>query len=122
MARKNRDLSKEASLITEFPVPAFPVAQPDLDASELSDLARCFWAKSGDSNTWLSVVQHLMDTADIAAKLLIIISASIIAISWLLFGKGIRRRLGPAFCSLLPGTIVAKRAPNFPASAKILRS
>ena len=69
MARKNRDLSKEASLITEFPVPAFPVAQPDLDASELSDLARCFWAKSGDSNTWLSVVQHLMDTADIAAKL-----------------------------------------------------
>ena len=69
MARKNRDLSKEAALITEFPVPAFPVAQPDLDASELSDLARCFWAKSGDSNTWLSVVQHLMDTADIAAKL-----------------------------------------------------
>lgn len=69
MARKNRDLSKETSLITEFPVPAFPVAQPDLDASELSDLARCFWAKSGDSNTWLSVVQHLMDTADIAAKL-----------------------------------------------------
>ena len=48
MARKNRDLSKEAALITEFPVPAFPVAQPDLDASELSDLARCFWAKSGD--------------------------------------------------------------------------
>ena len=69
MARKNRDLSKETSLITEFPVPAFPVAQPDLDASELSDLARSFWAKSGDSNTWLSVVQHLMDTADIAAKL-----------------------------------------------------
>ena len=69
MARKNRDLSKESSLITEFPMPIFPVAQPDLDASELSDLARCFWAKSGDSNTWLSVVQHLMDTADIAAKL-----------------------------------------------------
>lgn len=69
MARKNRDLSKEASFITDFPVPAFPIAQPNLDASELSDLARCFWAKSGDSNTWLSVVQHLMDTADIAAKL-----------------------------------------------------
>lgn len=69
MARKNRDLSKEASFITDYPVPAFPVAQPNLDASELSDLARCFWAKSGDSNTWLSVVQHLMDTADIAAKL-----------------------------------------------------
>lgn len=69
MARKNRDLSKEASLITKYPVPAFPVAQPDLGASELSDLARSFWAKSGDSSTWLSVVQHLMDAADIAANL-----------------------------------------------------
>ena len=69
MARKNRDLSKEASLIAKYPVPAFPVAQPDLGASELSDLARSFWAKSGDSSTWLSVVQHLMDAADIAANL-----------------------------------------------------
>ena len=34
MARKNRDLSKETSSIAEFPIPAFPVAQPDLDASE----------------------------------------------------------------------------------------
>ena len=101
MARKNRDLSKETSLITEFPVPAFPVAQPDLDASELSDLARSFWAKSGN---------------------LIVISASIIAISWLPFGEGIRRRRGQALYSLLPGTTPEKRARNFPASAKILRS
>ena len=50
--------------------PVFPSAQPELDASLLTDLARCFWAKSGDGeSTWLSVVQHLMDAADIAGYL-----------------------------------------------------
>lgn len=51
------------------PAPEFPQALPELDASGLSDLARSFWAKSGDSGSWLSVVQHLMDAADVAGFL-----------------------------------------------------
>lgn len=49
--------------------PVFPVAQPGLNAADLSALARSFWAKSGDSGCWLSVVQHLMDAADVAELL-----------------------------------------------------
>ena len=51
------------------PGPEFPQALPELDASGLSDLARSFWAKSGDAGSWLSVVQHLMDAADVAGYL-----------------------------------------------------
>ena len=49
--------------------PVFPAAQPGLGAADLSALARSFWAKSGDSGSWLSVVQHLMDAADVAGLL-----------------------------------------------------
>lgn len=49
--------------------PVFPVAQPGLGAADLSALTRSFWAKSGDSGSWLSVVQHLMDAADVAGLL-----------------------------------------------------
>ena len=113
MARKNRDLSKESSLITEFPMPIFPVAQPDLDASELSDLARCFWAKSGDSNTWLSVVQHLMDTADIAAKLFDCYLSehhrTLMASVW----EGDQAKARAAFVFLVGGHDVGKVSPQF---------
>ena len=113
MARKNRDLSKESSLITEFPMPIFPVAQPDLDASELSDLARCFWAKSGDSNTWLSVVQHMMDTADIAAKLFDCYLSehhrNLMASVW----EGDQAKARAAFVFLVGGHDVGKVSPQF---------
>ena len=113
MARKNRDMSKESSLITEFPMPIFPVAQPDLDASELSDLARCFWAKSGDSNTWLSVVQHLMDTADIAAKLFDCYLSehhrNLMASVW----EGDQAKARAAFVFLVGGHDVGKVSPQF---------
>ena len=69
MARKDADSSGFSSRVVAAP-PVFPSAQPELDASLLTDLARCFWAKSGDGeSTWLSVVQHLMDAADIAGYL-----------------------------------------------------
>ena len=113
MARKNRDLSKEASFIAEFPMPAFPVAQPDLVASELSDLARCFWAKSGNSNTWLSVVQHLMDTADIAAKLFDCYLSehhrNLMASVW----EGDQAKARAAFVFLVGGHDVGKVSPQF---------
>lgn len=51
------------------PAPAFPLPQPQLEACKLSELARSFWAKSGSAETWLSVVQHLLDSADIAGYL-----------------------------------------------------
>lgn len=50
-------------------LPDFPDAQPEMDASQLSELARSFWAKSGNDQTWLSVAQHLMDAADVAGYL-----------------------------------------------------
>lgn len=69
MARKKQ--GREAT--TPRPVaapPVFPAALPDLAVSELSDLARCFWAKTGSgASAWLSVVQHLMDAADVAGYL-----------------------------------------------------
>ena len=69
MARKDADSSGFSTRVVAAP-PVFPSAQAELDASLLTDLARCFWAKSGDGeSTWLSVVQHLMDTADIAGYL-----------------------------------------------------
>ena len=69
MARKDADSSGFSTRVVAVP-PVFPSAQPELDASLLTDLARCFWAKSGDGeSTWLSVVQHLMDAADIAGYL-----------------------------------------------------
>ena len=49
--------------------PDFPSTQPSLGCADLSELARSFWAKSGDAGSWLSVVQHLMDAADIAGFL-----------------------------------------------------
>lgn len=49
--------------------PEFPAAVPCSAASELSDLARSFWAKSGNTDSWLSVAQHLMDAADVAGYL-----------------------------------------------------
>ena len=50
--------------------PVFPAAQPALTASDLSDLARCLWAKTGSgASAWLSVAQHLMDAADVAGYL-----------------------------------------------------
>lgn len=50
-------------------LPDFPDVQPEMDASQLSELARSFWAKSGNDQTWLSVAQHLMDAADVAGYL-----------------------------------------------------
>ena len=68
MARKDK---QRVSLTTPATVepPVFPAAQPSLGAADLSEMARSFWAKSGDSGSWLSVVQHLMDAADVAGLL-----------------------------------------------------
>lgn len=68
MARKKQGSEATAPRPVAAP-PVFPAAQPALTASDLSDLARCFWAKSGNADSWLSVVQHLMDAADVAGHL-----------------------------------------------------
>ena len=68
MARKDKQRVSLTTPATAEP-PVFPVAQPGLGAAVLSALARSFWAKSGDSGSWLSVVQHLMDAADVAGLL-----------------------------------------------------
>jgi len=69
MARKKTSAS--APVVQEARrAPDFPPALTDLDASGLSARARCFWAKTGDgARAWLSVVQHLMDAADVAGYL-----------------------------------------------------
>ena len=69
MARKKTRAS--APVVQEARrAPDFPPALTDLDASGLSARARCFWAKTGDgARAWLSVVQHLMDAADVAGYL-----------------------------------------------------
>ena len=68
MARKDKQRVSLRMPATAEP-PVFPAAQPGLSAADLSALARSFWAKSGDSGSWLSVVQHLMDAADVAGLL-----------------------------------------------------
>lgn len=68
MARRPKGGPVPALRVVAGP-PDFPDAQPDMDASQLSELARSFWAKSGNDQTWLSVVQHLMDAADVAGYL-----------------------------------------------------
>ena len=68
MARKKVSV-ETPSVPAVATAPVFPAARSDLDASELSDLARSFWAKSGNADNWLSVVQHLMDAADVAGHL-----------------------------------------------------
>ena len=69
MARKKVDGKASIPRPVVAP-PVFPAARPDLAVSELSDLARCFWAKTGSgASAWLSVVQHLMDAADVAGYL-----------------------------------------------------
>ena len=69
MARKKVSV-ETPSVLAVVTAPVFPAARSDLDASELSDLARCFWAKTGaGAGAWLSVVQHLMDAADVAGYL-----------------------------------------------------
>lgn len=68
MARKDKQRVSLSTPATAEPL-VFPVAQPGLSAADLSVLARSFWAKSGDSGSWLSVVQHLMDAADVAGFL-----------------------------------------------------
>ena len=69
MARKKEGSEATAPRPVAAP-PIFPAARPDLAVSELSDLARCFWAKTGSgASAWLSVVQHLMDAADVAGYL-----------------------------------------------------
>ncbi len=68
MARKDKQRVSLTTPATAEP-PVFPAAQPGLSAADLSALARSFWAKSGDSGSWLSVVQHLMDAADVAGLL-----------------------------------------------------
>ena len=69
MARKKVDGKASIPRPVVTP-PVFPAAQPALTASDLSDLARCFWAKTGSgASAWLSVVQHLMDAADVAGYL-----------------------------------------------------
>lgn len=68
MARKQQRGSVPVTEVVSD-APEFHSPQPDLGAQCLSDLARCFWAKSGDSGSWLSVVQHLMDAADVAGYL-----------------------------------------------------
>ena len=68
MARKKQGGEATAPRPVAAPL-VFPAAQPALTASDLSDLARCFWAKSGNADSWLSVVQHLMDAADVAGHL-----------------------------------------------------
>ena len=69
MARKKTSAS--APVVQEARrAPDFPPALSDLDASGLSARARFFWAKTGDgARAWLSVVQHLMDAADVAGYL-----------------------------------------------------
>lgn len=69
MVRKGKAGTAAATQHKVLGVPSFPLPQPQLEASELSELARSFWAKSGDGKTWLSVVQHLLDSADIAGYL-----------------------------------------------------
>ena len=69
MVRKVKVDTAVATQRRIFGVPEFPLPQPQLGAGELSELARSFWAKSGDGKTWLSVVQHLLDSADIAGYL-----------------------------------------------------
>lgn len=69
MARKKVDGKASIPRPVVAP-PVFPAAQPALTASDLSDLARCFWAKTGSgASAWLSVAQHLMDAADVAGYL-----------------------------------------------------
>ena len=69
MARKKVDGKASIPRPVVAP-PVFPAARPDVAVSELSDLARCFWAKTGSgASAWLSVVQHLMDAADVAGYL-----------------------------------------------------
>lgn len=68
MARKDKKISVTPAREIAGP-PDFPSAQPTLGCADLSELARSFWAKSGDGGSWLSVVQHLMDAADIAGFL-----------------------------------------------------
>ena len=92
MARKDADSSGFSTRAVAAP-PVFPSAQPELDASLLTDLARCFWAKSGDGeSTWLSVVQHLMDAADIAGYLFDEYLSEHHRRLMALFGEGIKRR------------------------------
>ena len=69
MVRKGKAGTAVATQRRIFGVPEFPLPQPQLEAGELSELARSFWAKSGDGKTWLSVVQHLLDSAGIAGYL-----------------------------------------------------
>ena len=57
MARKKVSV-ETPSVLAVATAPIFPAARSDLDASELSDLARSFWTKSGNADNWLSVVQH----------------------------------------------------------------
>lgn len=68
MARKEKKSSVTSARQVAGP-PDFPSAQPGLGCADLFELARSFWAKSGDGGSWLSVVQHLMDAADIAGFL-----------------------------------------------------
>ena len=69
MARKKVDGKASIPRPVAAP-PVFPAAQPALTVSELSDLARCMWAKTGGgASAWLSVAQHLMDAADVAGYL-----------------------------------------------------
>jgi len=69
MARKKVDGKASIPRPVVAP-PVFPAAQPALTVSELSDLARCMWAKTGGgASAWLSVAQHLMDAADVAGYL-----------------------------------------------------
>ena len=65
MARKDKQRVSLSTPATAEP-PVFPADQPGLGAADLSEMARSFWAKSGDGASWLSVVQHLMDAADVA--------------------------------------------------------
>lgn len=69
MVRKIKAGTATATQRRIFGVPEFPLSQPQLEACELSELARSFWAKSGNAETWLSVVQHLLDSADVAGYL-----------------------------------------------------
>ena len=69
MARKRVDGEASPPRPVAAP-PVFPAAQPALTVSELSDLARCLWAKTGSgASAWLSVAQHLLDAADVAGYL-----------------------------------------------------
>lgn len=68
MARKEKKSSVTHAREVTGP-PDFPSAQPGLGCADLSEMARSFWAKSRDSGSWLSVVQHLMDAADVAGLL-----------------------------------------------------